>query len=97
MFNTASALLGPGHCVQMFIQACWLLADNTLQHPQEEKKSLKIDALLSIFEQLVGHGKDYAKFAGWQKLREATKGLRQKVWTRTKILSPNIRYFVAIL
>ena len=37
MFNTASALLGPGHCVQMFIQACWLLADNTLQHPQEEK------------------------------------------------------------
>ena len=29
---------------------------------------------------------------GWQKLC-----LRQKVWTRTDILSPNIRYFVAIL
>ena len=25
------------------------------------------------------------------------KGLCQKVWTQTKILSPNIRYFVAIL
>ena len=25
------------------------------------------------------------------------KGLRQKVWTRTKILSPNIRYYIAIL
>ena len=35
--------------------------------------------------------------AGWQKLREGTNGLRQKVWTQTKILSPNIRYFVAIL
>ena len=34
---------------------------------------------------------------GWQKLCEGTKGLRQKVWTRTKIWSPNIRYFVAIL
>ena len=29
------------------------------------------------------------------KLCEGTKGLRQKVWTRTKILSPNKRYFVA--
>ena len=28
---------------------------------------------------------------------EGVKGLRQKVWTRTKILSPNIRYFVEIL
>ena len=26
----------------------------------------------------------------WQKLCEGTKGLRQKVWTWTKILSPNI-------
>ena len=34
---------------------------------------------------------------GWQKLCEGTKGHRQKVWTQTKILSPNIRYFVAIL
>ena len=34
---------------------------------------------------------------GCQKLREGTKGLWQKVWTRTKILSPNIRYFVATL
>ena len=29
--------------------------------------------------------------------RECAKGLRRKVWTQTKILSPNIRYFVAIL
>ena len=34
--------------------------------------------------------------AGWQKLCEGTKGLRRKVWTQTKILSPNICYFVAI-
>ena len=32
---------------------------------------------------------------GWQKLRGSTGGPRRKVWTRTKILSPNIRYFVA--
>ena len=30
---------------------------------------------------------------GWQKLREGAKGIRQKVWTLTAILSPNIRYF----
>ena len=36
-------------------------------------------------------------FAWWQTLCEGTKGLRRKVWTRTKILSPNIRYFVTIL
>ena len=35
--------------------------------------------------------------AGWQKFCEGTKGLRRKVWTWTKILSPNMRYFVAIL
>ena len=34
---------------------------------------------------------------GWQELCEGTKGLRRKVWTRTEISSPNIRYFVAIL
>ena len=33
--------------------------------------------------------------AGWQKLHGSTGGTRRKVWTRTKILSPNIRYFVA--
>ena len=33
--------------------------------------------------------------AEWQKLCEDTKDLCQKVWTRAKILSPNIRYFVA--
>ena len=32
---------------------------------------------------------------GWQKLRGSTGGTRRKVWTQTKILSPNIRYFVA--
>ena len=36
-----------------------------------------------------------SKHAGWQKLHGSTGGTRQKVWTRTKILSPNIRYFVA--
>ena len=35
--------------------------------------------------------------ARWQKLREGTKGLRQKVWTRKIFLTPNISYFVAIL
>ena len=35
--------------------------------------------------------------AGWQKLCKGMKGLRQKVWTWTKILSPNICYFVGIL
>ena len=34
---------------------------------------------------------------GWQKLCERASGARRKVWTRTKILIPNIRYFVAIL
>ena len=34
---------------------------------------------------------------GWQKLCEGAKGLRWKVWIGTKILSPNIRYFAAIL
>ena len=34
---------------------------------------------------------------GWQKLREGTKGLRRKGWTFTKILSPNIRCFAAIV
>ena len=33
--------------------------------------------------------------AGWQKLHGSTGGTRRKVWTRTKILSPNIRYFAA--
>ena len=32
---------------------------------------------------------------GWQKLGGGTGGPRRKVWNRTKILSPNIRYFVA--
>ena len=32
--------------------------------------------------------------AGWQKLCGDTEGPRQKVWTQTKILSRNIRYFV---
>ena len=35
--------------------------------------------------------------SGLQKLREGAKGPRRKVWTQTKILSSNIRYFVAIL
>ena len=34
---------------------------------------------------------------GWQKLHGSTGATRRKVWTQTKILSPNIRYFVAIL
>ena len=32
---------------------------------------------------------------GWQKLHESTGGICQKVWTPTKILSPNICYLVA--
>ena len=42
-----------------------------------------------------GVGKD--SIPGWQKLCVGTKDLRKKVRTQTKILSPNIRYFVAIL
>ena len=34
---------------------------------------------------------------GWQKLCEGKKGLQRKVWTFTKFLGTNIRYFVAIL
>ena len=37
----------------------------------------------------------YYLCAGWQKLRGSTGCTRRKVWTRTKILSLNIRYFVA--
>ena len=33
--------------------------------------------------------------AGWQKFCGGTGGPRQKVWTQTKTLSPNIRHFVA--
>ena len=33
--------------------------------------------------------------AGWQKLHRSTGGTRRKVWAQTKILSLNIRYFVA--
>ena len=40
---------------------------------------------------------DAILLTGWQKLCEGMKGLRRKVWTRTKILSPNIRYIIAIL
>ena len=35
--------------------------------------------------------------SGWQELREGPKGIWQKVHTGTKILSPNICYFVEIL
>ena len=34
---------------------------------------------------------------GWHKLRKRTNSVRRQVWTQTKILSPNIRYFVTIL
>ena len=33
--------------------------------------------------------------AGWQKLHGSTGGTRRIIWTQTKILSQNIRYFVA--
>ena len=33
--------------------------------------------------------------SGWQKLCGGTGGTRRKVWTQTKILSLNLRYFVA--
>ena len=35
--------------------------------------------------------------AGWQKLRGGTGSPRRKVWTQTKILSPNIHHFFAVL
>ena len=39
----------------------------------------------------------FALFTGWQKFCEGTKGLRRNVRTRTKMLDPNICYFVTIL
>ena len=41
------------------------------------------------------HKQKHAHTPGWQKLHGSTGGNRRKVWTRTKILGPNIRYFVA--
>ena len=38
-----------------------------------------------------------AKVPGWQKFRDGTKGLRQKVWTRTKISSPKHLYILHIV
>ena len=43
---------------------------------------------LAVFQKLL------CQVSGWQKLHGSTGGTRRKVWTRTKIWSPNIRYFV---
>ena len=53
--------------------------------------------LLIIIEMIFFYFLTKVFAAGWQKLCECTKGLRQKEWTLTKIFSPNIHYFVAIL
>ena len=45
---------------------------------------------------MISYSRVTTNYPGWQKLCEGTKGLRRKVWTQTKILSPNICYFVAI-
>ena len=42
-------------------------------------------------KKITGHLKREYAYAGWQKLCEGKKGLRQKVWTQTKILFPDIR------
>ena len=55
-----------------------------------------LEALAKLLHPLTLSYTAYFK-AGWQKLCEGTMGLRQKVWTWTKSLSPNIRYPVAIL
>ena len=71
--------------------------------PMVERRRLGLDPSKLLGIQIVigtnrfakdGKSRNYVKI--WQKLCERTKGLRQKVWTRTKIMSPYIRYFVAI-
>ena len=71
--------------------------------PMVERRRLGLDPSKLLGIQIVigtnrfakdGKSHNYVKI--WQKLCERTKGLRQKVWTRTKIMSPYIRYFVAI-
>ena len=52
-----------------------------------------LDQDYNAFNVFVGQPEEFP-VAGWQKLRGSTGGTRRKVWTRTKISSPNIRYFV---
>jgi len=52
--------------------------------------------LLYTFQKIL-FPKNHFSNAGRQKLRESAEGLRRKVWTQTKIWSPNICYFVAVL
>ena len=46
---------------------------------------------VSDFEESLSSWSQFQLEAGWQKLCGGTRGPRRKVWTRTKILSPNIR------
>ena len=66
----------------------------------ESRRNPKIVQNLIMFTRLFHiskwqHNRRLGRIPGWQKLRGSTGGTRRKVWTRTKILSPNIRYFVA--
>ena len=59
-----------------------------LAHEREEAESGGLLVIKDCFNV------DYTR-TGWQKLPGSTGGTHRKVWTRTKILNPNIRYFVA--
>ena len=56
---------------------------------------LSISTFLYILHYKINFCLPFFHYSGWQKLRGSTGGTRRKVWTRTKILSPNIRYFGA--
>ena len=84
MFNTASALLGPGHCVQMFIQACWLLADNTLQHPQEEKVAQNRCTAKWFFSDLLGKEKFMQSLQGGRSRAKPRVAFAEKFGLRRK-------------
>ena len=64
-----------------------------------EKQILKPDATIDVvttnIPSVSQNQQQVGGYPGWQKLRGSTGGTRRKVWTRTKILSLNIRYFVA--
>ena len=93
----------------MMMIICWLPSfqvpfnnNNVLQEVTDDDIPVIVDKCqirlqVRSFEETVfdgPHGREIVNsYTEWQKL---SKGLRRKVWTQTKMLSPNIRYFVAI-
>ena len=68
------------------------------EHPEDRKLLEELGSSckeIQVTQNLCQLANIFVKAAGWQKLHGSTGDTRRKVWTRTKILSPNIRYFVA--